>query len=120
MSEEDRRVHPRIQVSVNIRMSGPEGAEYGELLNLSRGGAGVILPRPFGAVGDIVELFLPFSAHTDITVSGEILRIREVPGGHYHGIRFSMVEPALYEKLETLNELLLGSKGKSPRKHNRV
>lgn len=120
MGGEEKRVHARVEVVTEIRVSGPEGFQEGELRDLSKGGAGVWLEQPAGQIGDTLELFLPFPGGIEIAVMAEILRVTQTGRGYLHGVRFQLVEPAMREKLIDLIESLLKSKGSETRKHARV
>src|SRR6266436_3506712 len=111
MSEDERRVHARVNVSAEVRVSGSHGVVYGELRDLSKGGAAVYVPQPVGNLNEMIELFLPFQGGLEIAVMAEILRLQEVPKGTLLGVRFALVEPSMQEKLMNVIEALLQVKG---------
>lgn len=120
MSEEEKRVHPRVQLSAEVRISGPRGFETGIMRDLSKGGVAIFLPQPMGSKGDSVEVFLPFGEGVEIAVVAEIVRIQKTPQGVLHSLRYSMVEPAMRGKLSELIEELVNRKDHLSRKHARI
>ena len=76
----------------------------------------MFLSQPIGAVGDTVEIFIEFSAGADIAVMAEIVRLVETPNGFLHGVRFSLVEPAMQGALLKLIEKMLESQGSANRR----
>jgi hypothetical protein len=118
--QQERRAHPRIQVSSEVRVSGPRGVAHGMIRDLSKGGAGVFLAEPIGKLGDTVEMFLAFSGGIEIAVMAELSRIDETPQGLMHALRFTMVEPTMQKTLLDLMEYLLKCRGSSMRAHPRV
>lgn len=120
--EQERRVHPRIEITSEVRVSGPRGVATGVLRDISKGGAGIFLKDNVGDVGDTVEIFLSFSESFEIAVMAEVLRIRETQQGLLHGFRFNFVEPAMQERLLGLLEDLTKSRvvGSKTRKHPRL
>lgn len=117
---EDRRIHPRVHVVIDVEVSGPKGKMKGRLRDLSKGGAGIYLERAAAELGEDVEIFLPYSNDLEITVSAELLRVSDTEFGKLHSLRFNVVEPALQDKLLQLIDLLLDHNDDTKREYPRV
>ncbi len=120
MNVVEKRVHPRIQISAEVRVSGPRGVDTGTMRNFSKGGAAILLSTLAGSVGDELEVFLPFAGGLEIVVVAEIVRLEETPTGILHSVRYCLVEPAMQEKLSELIEGLISSRSDPNRAHPRI
>ena len=121
MSGEEKRIHARVAIQGDVRASGPKGVESGTLIDISKGGAGLLLDGHIGDISDSVEIFIEFDDNLEIAVMAEILRTQEREDGVFHGVRFSLVEPALQERLIGVIEHLLTKKNEAgSRRYPRV
>ncbi len=120
MRPEDKRLHPRIEVSTEVRISGPLGVATGMLRNLSKGGAEMFLAEKVANVGESVELFIGFSDKLEVAVMGEVLRLRESSRGFVTALRFDLIEPSMHDNLFNLIEAFLEARGSAERKHPRI
>jgi len=117
---DERRAFARLQITLEVRVSGPGGVSYGKLRDLSKGNASFFLDEPVGKLGDTLDVILPFSEEEDVAVMGELLRFLDTPQGKLHAIRFSMVEPAMKETLNHFIEHSLTLRGSETRKYPRI
>ncbi len=120
MSEIEKRIHARIQLSVQARVSGPGGVVLGTLKDISKGGLGVYLPKQIAKEGDQLEIFFDLPNLNEIAVMGEVLRCFKTPLGFLYGLRFSLIEPAIEKKLMSIIESCLNVAGSKTRKHPRI
>jgi c-di-GMP-binding flagellar brake protein YcgR len=123
MDGSEKRVHARAQIEGEVRVSGPGGVETGKLVDISKGGAGVLLPAAVGTVGETVEIFIEFHESLEIAVMAEIQRVKREEQGFFVGVRFNLVEPAMQKRLVGLIEHLLvkeNSEADGKRQHTRV
>lgn len=117
---DERRSFPRIQITLEVRASGPDGVSYGKLRDLSKGNASFFLDEPVGKLGDMLDVLLPFTEKAEVAVVGELVRIQELPQGHLYAIRFSLVEPKMIATLDNFIEHSLQMPGSETRKFPRI
>ncbi len=84
----ERRKHSRVAVSKEVRISGPQGAAYGELQDMSLGGAAILLKSVVAKAGETVEVELPHAEHGQITLAGKVVRVTKIADGDLVGVRF--------------------------------
>ena len=111
---------PRVQISFEVRVSGPQGVTYGKLHDLSRMDARFHATELVGQVGDPLDLFLPFSDETEVAVMGDLLRLEPTTRSLLHEVEFNLVEPNMQNQLQQVIGNLLKSTGGGTRKHPRI
>ena len=119
-TKEERREFPRIQITLEVRVTGPGGVAYGKLRDLSKGNASFFLSENVGVPGDTLDIFLPLSERDEIAVMGELTRVDETPQGRLHALRFTLVEPSLRKRLFLFIENALHRRGSETRKYPRI
>ncbi len=117
---DERRSFPRIQITLEVRVSGPDGVSYGKLRDLSKGNASFFLEEPVGKLGDTLDVLIPFTEKSDVAVEGELIRVQELPQGNLYAIRFSMVEPTMVSTLDNFIERALRMRGSETRRFPRI
>ena len=99
------RVHVRIPIRVGATTPGVSVPAH--LTDLSWGGAALICPGPCGAVGEEIQLYLPFMRDgKDIAITARILRVWERPDGRGVAVRFSSLTSDDDKRLERVLVLL--------------
>jgi c-di-GMP-binding flagellar brake protein YcgR len=116
---EERRSHPRINVSTAVEVSGKHWQGPATLVDLSLGGACFTTPGPVGKLGETVLLSIPVTQNERIGLIAEIVRGNKT-NAYHTAVRFSLVEPRLEEKLNALLELLIAAGDGGTRRHARV
>ncbi len=117
------RGQPRIQARVPIRVAAPGGAgsRSAVLVNLSWGGALFQCSGSPGAVGDALEVELPYHVRESIRIDSEILRVMPEPDGQYSvAVRFSSISPGAESHLEKILAMLMSGPGGGRREHPRL
>lgn len=123
MLPSEGRGQPRIHARVPIRIAAPgsAGSQRAVLVNLSWGGALFQCSGNPGAVGDTLEVELPYHVRESIRIESEILRVTPEPDGQYAvAVRFSSISPGAEDQLEKVLAMLMSSSGGGRRQHPRL
>lgn len=125
------RTHPRLMVEVEIQVKSlpsrtstetktPDAAPVpAQLMEISPGGALLVVQDELGVVGDSIELVLP---HTDqgLRVPGEITRAARRDDDRLIAVRFTLTETVAQEELNRVCAAMLCRGGGGRRAHARV
>jgi hypothetical protein len=105
-SPPDRRTQPRVEARIQVRLAPANGSESIEAQNidLSWGGASLLLPDTRLQVGESVKLEFPWTPGRSFYARAEVIRCQETAEGYIAGVRFSK----LLVRHETRLERLLG------------
>ena len=96
----DRRVHPRIPVSVEADLFKAGSVFRARMADVSMGGVRLYVAEPVGEWGDAVDLRLPVSK--PVVVRGTIVRVQREGDGYSLGLRFDPLSAEEKELVATL------------------
>jgi hypothetical protein len=105
----DRRTQPRVEARIQVRLATEAASESvsAQNLDLSWGGASLLLPDVRLQVGESVKLEFPWTPGRSFYARGEVVRTAEVTDGLLAGIRFSKLLVHHQSRLERLLNLLI-------------
>jgi hypothetical protein len=85
-NEADRRQHPRVPLDATADVFAGGESFRARVLDVSKGGARLLVDEPIGEWGDEVHLCLPNSER--LVVRGTIVRVQQTDEGYALGLRF--------------------------------
>jgi hypothetical protein len=108
-SQPDRRTQPRVEARIEVRLASDAGSESvgAQNLDLSWGGASLLLPDTRLQVGESVKLEFPWTPGRSFYARAEVIRCQETPEGYLTGVRFSKLLVRHETRLERLLSLLI-------------
>lgn len=108
-SAPDRRTQPRVEARIQVRLAPESGSESvgAQNLDLSWGGASLLLPDTRLKVGESVKLEFPWTPGRSFYARAEVIRCQESPDGYLTGVRFSKLLVRHEARLERLLGLLI-------------
>jgi hypothetical protein len=106
---QDRRTQPRVEAKIQVRLAPETGGESisAQNLDLSWGGASLLLPDTHLQIGESVKLEFPWTPGRSFYARGEVVRSEEVADGLLAGVRFSKLLVRHQTRLERLLNLLI-------------
>lgn len=113
-SPPERRTQPRVEARIQVRLAPATGSESVDAQNidLSWGGASLLLPDTRLQVGESVKLEFPWTPGRSFYARAEVIRCQESDAGYVTGVRFSKLLVRHETRLERLLGLLI-----DPRQH---
>lgn len=109
-----------VQITLEVRVSGPGGVSYGTLQSLSKESASFIVDQRMGDPKESIDILLPFSVDEEVAIMGEIDRTEQRDKNFFHSMRFTLVEPSMRDTLDLFIEHALSLPGSHTRKHPRI
>lgn len=115
-SQTDRRTQPRVEAKIQVRLAteARNGSLGAQNLDLSWGGASLLLPDSRLDVGESVKLEFPWTPGRSFYARAEVVRAQEVNDGFLIGVRFSKLLVRHETRLERLLTLLIDPKSRQP------
>jgi hypothetical protein len=112
----DRRTQPRVEAKIQVRLAPETGNESvgAQNLDLSWGGASLLLPDTRLRVGESVKLEFPWTPGRSFYARAEVIRSEEVSDGFLTGVRFSKLLVRHETRLERLLTLLIDPNRRRP------
>jgi hypothetical protein len=83
----DRRQHPRVPLDTTANVFAGGDSFRVRVLDVSIGGARLLVEKPIGQWGDEVHLCLPNNER--LVVRGTIVRVQQLDQGYAFGLRFA-------------------------------
>ena len=105
----DRRSQPRVEARIQVRLAQDAGSTSlsATNLDLSWGGASLLLPDTRLRVGESVKLEFPWTPGRSFYARAEVVRSQETGDGILTGVRFSKLLVRHETRLERLLSLLI-------------
>lgn len=115
-AQADRRTQPRVEARIQVRLAPENGNQsFGaQNLDLSWGGASLILPDMQLSLGESVKLEFPWTPGRSFYARAEVVRSQEVEEGFLTGVRFSKLLVRHETRLERLLTLLIDPNRRQP------
>lgn len=115
-SQPDRRTQPRVHANIQVRLAPETGNESLAVrnLDLSWGGASLLVPDTQLRVGESVKLEFPWTPGRCFYARAEVIRSQEVGDGFLTGVRFSKLLVRHETRLERLLTLLIDPNRRQP------
>lgn len=121
MTVEEQRVHVRVLAMLPCSLSLTSGEHTGVVLDISRGGARLELPKNVCEVGEVFALAITVPNVGDpIRMTAEVLRIEPREHGDCMGVRFASIDPKLSKTLTNYIESIDNTAGGEARRHPRL
>lgn len=116
VSQPDRRTQPRVDARIQVRLAteAGNGSLGAQNLDLSWGGASLLLPDTELRVGESVKLEFPWTPGRSFYARAEVVRTQEVGDGFLTGVRFSKLLVRHETRLERLLTLLIDPNRRQP------
>jgi hypothetical protein len=107
--QRDRRSQPRVEARIQVKLAQDAGSASisATNLDLSWGGASLLLPDTRLRVGESVKLEFPWTPGRSFYARAEVVRSQEVGDGILTGVRFSKLLVRHETRLERLLSLLI-------------
>lgn len=118
-SEDDRRVHSRLQTQLEVEVISEDSQRTAELRDLSQGGACILLAGGELARGQILQVLLPASTGT-VGINASVVRSTPIRDGALTALRFTDVDAIQLAAVDVLIGELLVIGGGGIREHPRV
>jgi c-di-GMP-binding flagellar brake protein YcgR len=116
---EERRF-ARLHLNVPIRVFTPAGPRFGELRDISLGGAAALFPEKIGEVGQERTFVFPDPHSPGLSLSAKVARQNKSRGGYFVGFRFSNLQREERTALHKFCDHLIDVKGSGARRYTRV
>ncbi|MGE5155546.1 MAG: PilZ domain-containing protein [Bdellovibrio bacteriovorus] len=115
-SHPDRRTQPRVDAKIQVRLAPDTGAGSlaAQNLDLSWGGASLLLPDTRLQVGESIKLEFPWTPGRSFYARAEVIRSQEAQDGFVAGVRFSKMLVRHETRLERLLALLIDPSRRRP------
>jgi hypothetical protein len=112
----DRRTQPRVDAKIQVRLAPDTGSGSldAQNLDLSWGGASLLLPDTRLQVGESIKLEFPWTPGRSFYARAEVVRCQEVDEGFVAGVRFSKMLVRHETRLERLLTLLIDPSRRRP------
>ena len=122
MTTDERRMHARLQGSMDVEIGDSNGVQKAILRDLSQGGACLVVSTRLVPINDEIALFLPGAAGTrKVAVKSRLVKARPAEGGFICGIQFVETGASNLAAVDYLLGVLFSGGGDDSRRaHPRV